>query len=35
MAAPQIGVSVRIVVIDAGDGIVEMINPEIISKEGY
>ena len=34
LAAPQIGVSVRIVVIDAGEGIVEMINPEIISKEG-
>lgn len=27
LAAPQIGVSVRIVVIDAGEGIVEMINP--------
>ena len=34
LAAPQIGVSLRMVVIDAGDGIVEMINPEIISKEG-
>ena len=34
LAAPQIGVSVRIVVIDAGEGIVEMINPGIISKEG-
>ncbi len=34
LAAPQIGVSVRIVVIDVGDGILEMINPEIISKEG-
>ncbi|MHC1718720.1 MAG: peptide deformylase [Acidaminococcaceae bacterium] len=34
LAAPQIGVSVRIVVIDAGEGIIEMINPEIISKEG-
>lgn len=34
LAAPQIGVSSRIVVIDVGDGILEMINPEIISKEG-
>ena len=34
LAAPQIGVSFRIVVIDAGEGIVEMINREIISKEG-
>lgn len=34
LAAPQIGVSKRIVVIDVGDGIFEMINPEIIKKEG-
>lgn len=34
LAAPQIGLSKRIVVIDAGDGVVEMINPEIIKKEG-
>ncbi len=34
LAAPQIGVSSRIVVIDVGDGILEMINPEIICKEG-
>ena len=34
LAAPQIGVSKRIVVIDVGDGIIEMINPVIINKEG-
>lgn len=34
LAAPQIGLSKRIVVIDAGDGIVEMINPEIIKRKG-
>ena len=30
LAAPQIGILKRIVVIDVGDGIIELINPEII-----
>lgn len=34
LAAPQIGVLRRIVVLDVGDGIIELINPEIISEEG-
>ncbi len=34
LAAPQIGVSKRVVVIDVGDGIYELINPEIVKKEG-
>ena len=34
LAAPQIGVSERIVVADIGDGSLAIINPEIISKEG-
>ena len=34
LAAPLIGVSKRIVVIDVGEGLVEMINPVIVSKEG-
>ena len=34
LAAPQVGVSKRIVVIDVGEGIIELINPEIISAEG-
>ena len=34
LAAPQIGVSKRIVVIDVGDGIIEMIKPVIVNKEG-
>lgn len=34
LAAPQIGVSKRIVVIDVGDGLIEMINPVIVKKEG-
>ena len=34
LAAPQVGILRRIVVIDVGDGLVELINPEIISAEG-
>ncbi len=34
LAAPQVGVSKRVVVVDAGDGLIELINPEIILKEG-
>jgi peptide deformylase len=34
LAAPQIGVSKRIVVVDVGDNLIEMINPEIISSQG-
>ncbi|MBN2220733.1 MAG: peptide deformylase [Vallitaleaceae bacterium] len=34
LAAPQIGILKRVVVIDVGDGPVVMINPEIIEKDG-
>ncbi|EJW97822.1 peptide deformylase [gut metagenome] len=34
LAAPQIGVSKRVVVIDVGEGLYELINPEIVKKEG-
>ena len=34
LAAPQVGILRRVVVIDIGDGIVELINPEIIAMEG-
>jgi len=34
LAAPQIGVSKRIIVIDPGDQLIEMINPQIIYREG-
>lgn len=34
LAAPQVGVSVRVVVIDTGDGLMEIINPEITKVEG-
>lgn len=34
LAAPQIGVLRRIFVMDVGDGLLEVINPEIIEKKG-
>lgn len=34
LAAPQVGILKRIVVIDVGDGIIELINPEIIEEDG-
>ena len=34
LAAPQVGVLRRVVVVDAGNGFIELINPEIIETEG-
>lgn len=34
LAAPQIGVSKRVVVIDLGEELIELVNPEIVAKEG-
>ena len=34
LAAPQVGILRRIAVVDMDDGIVELINPEIIATEG-
>lgn len=34
LAAPQVGILKRIIVIDIGDGIIELINPEIIEMKG-
>ena len=34
LAAPQIGVLKRIVVIDVGEGLIELINPVITYREG-
>ncbi len=34
LAAPQVGILKRCVVIDAGEGLIELINPEILSAEG-
>ena len=34
LAAPQVGVLRRVVVIDIGEGLIELINPEILEEEG-
>ena len=34
LAAPQVGILKRVVVIDIGEGLIELINPEIISEKG-
>lgn len=34
LAAPQIGVSKRMIVVDPGDQLMELINPEIIEADG-
>jgi peptide deformylase len=36
IAAPQIGISKRVIVVDVGDehGLIEMVNPEIVQSEG-
>lgn len=34
LAAPQVGILKRIVVIDVGEGLIELINPEIIETRG-
>lgn len=34
LAAPQVGILKRIAVVDVGEGIINLINPEIIETEG-
>ncbi|AKL95541.1 peptide deformylase Def [Clostridium aceticum] len=34
LAAPQIGILKRIVIIDVGEGLIELINPEIVEEIG-
>ena len=34
LAAPQVGILKRAVVIDVGEGLIELVNPEIIASEG-
>ena len=34
LAAPQVGILRRVVVIDVGEGLLELVNPEILSTEG-
>lgn len=34
LAAPQIGISKRVIVVDVGEGLVELVNPEIVDAQG-
>lgn len=34
LAAPQVGILKRAVVVDVGEGLIEMVNPEIVAAEG-
>lgn len=34
LAGPQVGILRRVVVIDVGEGLIELVNPEIVSMEG-
>ena len=34
LAAPQVGFSKRVIVVDVGDGLYKMVNPEIIASSG-
>lgn len=34
LAAPQVGILKRMIVIDVGEGLIQLINPEIIKQEG-
>lgn len=34
LAAPQVGILKRLVVIDMGQGLIKLVNPKIINKEG-
>lgn len=34
LAAPQVGILKRVAVIDFGDGVIELVNPEILETEG-
>jgi len=34
LAAPQVGVSKRVIVMDCGDGLIEVVNPQIVDFKG-
>lgn len=34
LAAPQVAILKRVIVVDIGEGLIEMVNPEIIEKKG-
>jgi len=35
LAAPQVGVTKRVIIVDVGEGLYELINPEILEQSGY
>jgi len=34
LAAPQVGILRRVVIVDTGDGILELVNPELVETDG-
>ena len=34
LAAPQVGILRQVVVVDVGDGLIELVNPEIVAQDG-
>ena len=34
LAAPQVGILKRVIVVDIGDGLIKLINPKIVEQEG-
>lgn len=34
LAAPQVGASLRMIVVDAGEGLIELVNPVVVEREG-
>lgn len=34
LAAPQVGILKRVIVVDVGDGLISLANPEIVDKKG-
>jgi len=34
LAAPQVGLDMRLIVVDIGEGAIKLVNPEIISRQG-
>lgn len=34
LAAPQVGISKRVIIVDVGEGLYELINPEIVEQSG-
>lgn len=34
LAAPQVGMLRRVCIVDVGEGVIELVNPEVIQKEG-